>query len=165
MDSPGDDPGDRDGSMARPDPGRGDNGNELSHKYQGPQWDARKDTYPEWWWEAAPYLDSLGLEQVRKGRNRGVLSSPETKEAIAMLLLLSKLFRVVVRMVARVGTEALALRLMIRAEFGEDRDGYLLLVYIEQYANDVSTAEVKVLKNKLAKLSFNPVGSPAEWEL
>ena len=61
-----------------------------------------------------------------------------------MLLLLSKLFRVVVRMVARVGTEALALRLMIRAEFGEDRDGYLLLVYIEQYANDVSTAEVKV---------------------
>ena len=39
MDSPGDDPGDRDGSMARPDPGRGDNGNELSHKYQGPQWD------------------------------------------------------------------------------------------------------------------------------
>ena len=36
MDSPGDDTGDRDGSMARPDPGRGDNGNELSHKYQGP---------------------------------------------------------------------------------------------------------------------------------
>ena len=53
----------------------------MSHKYQGPQWDARKDTYPEWWWEAAPYLDSLGLEQVRKGRNRGVLSSPETLEA------------------------------------------------------------------------------------
>ena len=51
MDSPGDDHGDRDGSMARPDPGRGDGGNELSHKYQGPQWDARKDTYPEWWWE------------------------------------------------------------------------------------------------------------------
>ena len=82
MDSPGDDHGDRDGSMARPDPGRSDGGNELSHKYQGPQWDARKDTYPEWWWEAAPYLDSLGLEQVRKGRNRGVLSSPETLDRI-----------------------------------------------------------------------------------
>ena len=48
-------------------------GSELSHKYQGPEWDGKKESYTEWRWEATPYLDSLGLESVRRGRNRSVL--------------------------------------------------------------------------------------------
>ena len=50
-------------------------GSELSHKYQGPEWDGKKESYTEWRWEATPYLDSLGLESVRRGRNRSVLTT------------------------------------------------------------------------------------------
>ena len=82
-----------------------------------------------------------------------------------MVTSLNKLFRVILRMIKRVGTEAKALRLMIRAEFGEERDGYLLWMYLEQYANDVTQAEVKVLKHKLSLVSFKPAGTPEEWEL
>ena len=141
-------------------------GSELSHKYQGPEWDGKKESYTEWRWEATPYLDSLGLESVRRGRNRSVLTtSASSKEAVTMVIALNKLFRVILRMIKRVGTEAKALRLMIRAEFGEERDGYLLWMYLEQYANDVTQAEVKVLKHKLSLVSFKPAGTPEEWEL
>ena len=27
-------------------------GNELSHKYHGPEWDGKKESYTEWRWEA-----------------------------------------------------------------------------------------------------------------
>ena len=141
-------------------------GSELSHKYQGPEWDGKKESYTEWRWEATPYLDSLGLESVRRGRNRSVLTtSASSKEAVTMAIALNKLFRVILRMIKRAGTEAKALRLMIRAEFGEERDGYLLWMYLEQYANDVTQAEVKVLKHKLSLVSFKPAGTPEEWEL
>ena len=44
MDSPGDDTGDRDGSKALSDPGRGDH-NELAHKYQGPHGSPERDAH------------------------------------------------------------------------------------------------------------------------
>ena len=82
-------------------------GNELSHKYQGPEWDGKKESYTEWRWEATPYLDSLGLESVRRGRNRSVLTaSASSKEATTMVTSLNKLFRVILRMIKRVDTEA-----------------------------------------------------------
>ena len=60
-------------------------GSELSHKYQGPEWDGKKESYTEWRWEATPYLDSLGLESVRRGRNRSVLTtSASSKEAVTL---------------------------------------------------------------------------------
>ena len=71
-------------------------GSELSHKYQGPEWDGKKESYTEWRWEATPYLDSLGLESVRRGRNRSVLTtSASSKEAVTMVIALNKLFRVI----------------------------------------------------------------------
>ena len=86
-------------------------GNELSHKYQGPEWDGKKGSYTEWRWEATPYLDALGLESVRRGRNRSVLTtSASSKEAITMVIALNKLFRVILRMIKRVGTEAATLQ-------------------------------------------------------
>ena len=82
-------------------------GSELSHKYQGPEWDGKKESYTEWRWEATPYLDSLGLESVRRGRNRSVLTtSASSKEAVTMVIALNKLFRVILRMIKRAGTEA-----------------------------------------------------------
>ena len=82
-------------------------GNELGHKYQGPEWDGKKESYTEWRWEATPYLDALGLESVRRGRNRGVLTTnASSKEAVTMVVALNKLFRVILRMIKRVGTEA-----------------------------------------------------------
>ena len=88
-------------------------GSELSHKYQGPEWDGKKESYTEWRWEATPYLDSLGLESVRRGRNRSVLTtSASSKEAVTMVIALNKLFRVILRMIKRAGTEAKALRCM-----------------------------------------------------
>ena len=60
-------------------------GNELGHKYHGPEWDGKKESYTEWRWEATPYLDALGLESVRRGRNRSVLTtSASSKEAVTM---------------------------------------------------------------------------------
>ena len=86
-------------------------GSELSHKYQGPEWDGKKESYTEWRWEATPYLDSLGLESVRRGRNRSVLTtSASSKEAVTMVIALNKLFRVILRMIKRVGTEAATLQ-------------------------------------------------------
>ena len=77
-------------------------GSELSHKYQGPEWDGKKESYTEWRWEATPYLDSLGLESVRRGRNRSVLTtSASSKEAVTMVIALNKLFRVILRMIKR----------------------------------------------------------------
>ena len=85
-------------------------GNELGHKYHGPEWDGKKESYTEWRWEATPYLDALGLESVRRGRNRGVLTTnARSKEAVTMVIALNKLFRVILRMIKRVGTEAAAL--------------------------------------------------------
>ena len=61
-------------------------GNELGHKYHGPEWDGKKESYTEWRWEATPYLDALGLESVRRGRNRGVLTTnASSKEAVTMV--------------------------------------------------------------------------------
>ena len=57
-------------------------GSELSHKYQGPEWDGKKESYTEWRWEATPYLDSLGLESVRRGRNRSVLTTSASSPAV-----------------------------------------------------------------------------------
>ena len=65
-------------------------GSELSHKYQGPEWDGKKESYTEWRWEATPYLDSLGLESVRRGRNRSVTQA-EVKVLKHKLSLVTKL--------------------------------------------------------------------------
>ena len=45
-------------------------GNELSHKYHGPEWDGKKESYTEWRWEA-----------TTRGRHGGMHEPPRCESA------------------------------------------------------------------------------------
>ena len=124
-----------------------------SMKQHAPIWNGVKADYPAWLWEAVPFLDSMGLKKYRppvlnEEQHTNMLKHGTPDEITKAESMLEKLFRVFLRMISRSKDhpEAITLRMMIQAEFAEERDGFLLMLYIEGYANDQSVAEVKVLK-------------------
>ena len=138
---------------------------DLLGKYAGPEWSGERDDHADWAWEAMPHLDSMGLEEVRLGLNRWKMVSSDSKIKKKYHKHLRKLFRSVLRMISKRTTAGKSLRLMLRAEFGEERDGYLLLEYLSNYAAEMNPAQIKSLKKEIAGTTFSARSTPSEWEL
>ena len=132
---------------------------DLLGKYAGPEWSGERDDHADWAWEAMPHLDSMGLEEVRLGLNRWKMVSSDSKIKKKYHKHLRKLFRSVLRMISKRTTAGKSLRLMLRAEFGEERDGYLLLEYLSNYAAEMNPAQIKSLKKEIAGTTFS-AGAP-----
>ena len=143
-----------------------------SMKQHAPIWNGVKADYPAWLWEAVPFLDSMGLKKYRppvlnEEQHTNMLKHGTQDEITKAESMLEKLFRAFLRMISRSKDhpEAITLRMMIQAEFAEERDGFLLMLYVEGYANDQSVAEVKVLKRDIQEMVFRANETPAQWEL
>ena len=56
------------------------------------------------------------------------------------------------------------MRMMIKDEFGADRDGYALLEYITLWANDLTRAELKKIRRDMTNIALKDTDTPDMWQ-
>ena len=55
------------------------------------------------------------------------------------------------------------MRMMIKSDFGNDRDGYGLIEYLTMWANDLTQAEIKRIKRDIAAVTLRETDTPDMW--
>ena len=76
-----------------------------------------------------------------------------------------KLFNHVYGAISTKTTAGKALRLQIKDEFGQERDGYALVDYLKAWAASLSDTEISKIKSKIRGMSFKSNESPEKWWL
>ena len=125
----------------------------VVERERGPKWACSKATFGDWYWESEPVWDAMKLTKTYLGENRDQKDSPDPKVRARYAKGNRKLFRCIIKQLERDNIQAKSMRLMIKDEFGADRDGYALLEYLTLWANDLTTAEVKKLKRDITNLT------------
>lgn len=131
-----------------------------------PQWECTKESYNKWSWQAQQHISTTGLHDTYWGVNRKDKSCGDVKVESRYERLSRQLFTVLLFMMG--GTkpdktqECMSDR--IQNDFGQDRDGYALAQYIHMWANDLTNAEIKLLKAALTQIHFKATQTPAQWE-
>ena len=97
---------------------------------KGPKWACSKGTFQEWLWETQDCWDAMGLHKTYSGTNRGDLESADRIVRARYEKKNRKLFRAIIRQLDRESIQGKGMRMMIKDEFNEDRDGYALLEYL-----------------------------------
>ena len=130
---------------------------------KGPKWACSKPTFQDWLWEMEQVWDAMGLYKTYTGLNRDNAQSTDLRVRHRYAKSNRKLFRSIVRQLERDTIQAKAMRMMIKDDFGGDRDGYALLDYLTLWANDLTTAEVKKIKHDIARQPLFDYETPDMW--
>ena len=131
---------------------------------KGPKWACSKATFQEWLWETEPAWDAMGLQKTYTGRNRADSESFDKAVRERYAKSNRKLFRAIIRQLERETIQGKAMRMMIKDEFGADRDGYALLEYITLWANDLTRAELKKIRRDMTNIALKDTDTPDMWQ-
>ena len=121
---------------------------------KGPKYDGKQTSWTAFWYEMKPYLELCKLGETVDGDDRDEKDSLESKVRNGYKRRNLKLWRYLTRAISDKTSEGAALRMKIRADFGENYDGYELVIWLKGYANDQTHADVKKLKKDLTKITF-----------
>jgi len=138
------------------------NRTDSSHD-RGPKWACSKATFKEWLWETEPAWDAAGLHKTYTGLNRAEAEHADRRVRERYAKSNRKLFRAIIRQLDRDSIQAKGMRMMIKADFGADRDGYALLEYLNLWANDLTRAELKKIKRDIMNITLRDTETPEMW--
>ena len=116
-----------------------------------PIWSCVKSDFKLFWWQAEQWFAAAGLLPTVNGLN---MDDAQSKHEIVMnkyALLNGKVFYILVRMLGHNNQTEIQKTMTTRIlnEFGDDRDGFGLAKYMKAYVNDLTSAEVKLLKHSM----------------
>ena len=127
-----------------------------------PQFGCSKAEYAKWEWGAQQHISGYSLHEYYWGLNRKQKSCGDAKVEAEYERGNQWLFTVMLYMLG--GTKPTdaqsCMTNRIQNEFGNDRDGFGLVTYLDLWAKELTNAEVKMLKKVLAETSFKSNQSP-----
>ena len=101
----------------------------------------------------------MGLHKVYTGKNRADAESADERVRARYDERNRRLFRVVIRQLDRDTIQAKKMRMMVKSEFGNDRDGYALLEYLSLWSNDLTQADTSyILQTWASPTEAAPLG-------
>ena len=137
--------------------------NRTGSRDKGPTWSCSKGTFQDWLWETEPVWDAMGLHKTYTGQNRADADSSDKVVQARYAKRNRKLFRAIIKQLDRDTIQGKGMRMMIKDEFGADRDGYALLEYITLWANDLTRAELKRIKREIVNITLKDTDTPDLW--
>jgi len=105
-------------------------------------------------------LDAMGLHKWYTGTNRDEAQSADVRVRTRYDEENRRLFHVVLKQLERDSIQAKKMRMMIKSDFGNDRDGYGLIEYLTMWANDLTQAEIKRIKRDIAAVTLKETDTP-----
>ena len=110
---------------------------------KGPSWDMRKPTWSQYWYEMYLFLCLMGFKDTVDGTNRMDMESDDDDTRNYYVRSSMCVWRLMTQSFLDTTDEAKSMRMQIKDDFGNKLDGFELIQYLQQYANEMSTTDVR----------------------
>ena len=134
---------------------------------KGPTWNGKKKTWAAFWYKQKVFLKLCNggrLEATVDGADIGEKQSDDEKVRDGYKRRNLLVWRYMHRSVSDVTVAGQSLLMMIEDDFGEDNDGYELILYFKAYAAEQTDTDVEKEWKRIKKMSFKMNESPSTWE-
>ena len=134
---------------------------------KGPTWNGRKETWAAFWYKQYVYMKLCNggrLGATVDGADISEKHSDDEKVRNAYKRRNLLVWRYMHRPIAEHTVAGKTLLMMIEDDFGEDNDGYELIVYLKAYAAEQTDTDVEKEWERIKMMSFKMNESPSKWE-